>query len=317
MFIISDIIRFLSRYRLKLIVLSAVAVWGTVWVWPWSSRLNIVFCSVGQGDAAVIISGFTQVLIDAGPPNKTASDCLGRHLPFFDHRLEAVIISHPQTDHFGGLAAVLNRYQVDKFIFNGFAGDSLAWAELSRLIEQEKSQIITLAAGDKLKLGEVEIDILWPENKNYKPYKGYTENGKILGVASSRDLNFDALVLKLAYGNFSTLFTGDISSKEENRLINNQPSAINNLSILKVAHHGSKTSSSSEFLQAVRPALAVVEVGKNSYGHPAAEVLERLNSVGAKILRTDRDGDVVVETDGKKWMLNSKTYKLTNLQTNK
>ena len=144
---------------------------------------------------------------------------------------------------------------------------------------------------------------LSPENKNYKPYKGYTENGKILGVASSRDLNFDALVLKLAYGNFSTLFTGDISSEEENRLINNQPSAINNLSILKVAHHGSKTSSSSEFLQAVRPALAVVEVGKNSYGHPAAEVLERLNSVGAKILRTDRDGDVVAETDGKKWRI--------------
>src|SRR3990167_2018802 len=151
MFIISDIIRFLSRYRLKLIVLSAVAVWGTVWVWPWSSRLNIVFCSVGQGDAAVIISGFTQVLIDAGPTNKTASDCLDRHLPFFDHRLEAVIVSHPQADHFGGLPEVLQRYQVDKFIFNGYAGDSRAWTELSRLIDREQSQIITLAAGDKLK----------------------------------------------------------------------------------------------------------------------------------------------------------------------
>ena len=159
MYIIRDIFHWLSRCRLKLIVLFAAAVWGAVLVWPWSNRLNIVFCSVGQGDAAVISRGFTQVLIDAGPQNKAAADCLARRLPFFDHHLEAVIVSHPQAGHFGGLPAVLNRYQVDKFIFNGHAGDSKSWAELSRLIKQEGSQIVTLAAGDKLEFDEIEIDV--------------------------------------------------------------------------------------------------------------------------------------------------------------
>lgn len=289
MFIIKDLLHWLSRYRLKLILLFAAAVWGTVWVWP-DSKLTLVFCSVGQGDAAIVSRGFTQVLIDSGPANPKTADCLGRRLPFFDHRLEAVIISHPQLDHFGGLPEVLSRFQVDKFIFNGFAGNSRAWAQLSQLVEAEKSQVITLSAGDKLKIGEIEIDVLWP-----------AKVASVLGAASSRDLNADALVLKLNYGNFSALFTGDISVREENALLNNQQLTINNLSILKVAHHGSKTSSSSEFLEAIRPALAVIEVGKNSYGHPADEVLKRLETIGAKVLRTDRDGDVVVETDGKKW----------------
>ena len=319
MFIFLDLVRFLSRFRLKIILLLAAGVWGTVWVWPRStgwprnSRLAVVFCAVGQGDAAVVSRGFTQVLIDAGPPSSKAADCLARRLPFFDHRLEAVIVSHPQADHFGGLPEVLQRYQVDKFIFNGYAGDSRAWTELSRLIDREQSQIITLAAGDKLKIGEVEIDVLWPEDKNYKNYKSHKPESetKVLGIASSRDLNQNALVLKLTYGNFSALFTGDIGEKEEKEILGlgleagfpaSRPKPIfQSTTILKVSHHGSKTSSSAQFLAAVRPALAVIEVGKNSYGHPAAEVLERLGAVGAKVLRTDRDGDVVISTDGRRW----------------
>ncbi len=315
MFIIRDIFHWLSRYRLKLIVLLAAAVWGTVWVWPWSNRLNIVFCAVGQGDASVVSRGFTQVLIDAGPQNKAAADCLSRRLPFFDHHLEAVIISHPQADHFAGLSEILNRYQVEKFIYNGYAGDSRAWAELSRLIEQEKSQIITVSAGDKLKIGEVEIDVLWPKMTNDQssifnlPLPSSTLNhpsSNVLGVASSRNLNADALVLSLSYGGFSALFTGDIGESEESSL---RPGLADGkagpFNILKVAHHGSNTSSSAEFLKAVSPQLAVIEVGKNSYGHPAVEVLERLSAAGARVLRTDRDGDIVVETDGKTWNISN------------
>ncbi len=305
MFIIRDIFHWLSRYRLKLVALLAVAVWSAILVWP-SAKLEVIFCSVGQGDASVVSRGFTQILIDAGPPAAVgAADCLSRRLPFFDRRLEAVIISHPQTDHFGGLPEILNRYQVEKFIYNGYAGDSRAWADLSRLVEKENSQIITLSAGDKLKIGEVALDVLWPADNNYKSYN-QPVNDNVLGIASSRDLNQDALVFKLAYGNFSALFTGDIGGTEENLL---RPGLAagkagpfqTNVTVLKVPHHGSKTSSSAEFLAAVSPELAVIEVGKNSYGHPAAEVLERLSAAGAKVLRTDRDGDVTIVTDGKSW----------------
>jgi competence protein ComEC len=307
MYIVRDILHWFSRYRFKLIVLLAAAVWEAVLVWP-GHQMALVFCAVGQGDAAVVSRGFTQVLIDAGPANQAAADCLARRLPFFDRRLEAVIISHPQADHFGGLPQVFNRYQVDKFIYNGYAGDSRGWAELSQLIDQEGSQIITLAAGDKIRFGRIEIDVLWPADKDYKNYKSYKSeaDNKILGVVSSRDPNADALVLALSYGDFSALFTGDISATEENAIINNQQLAISNLSIFKVPHHGSKTSSSARFLEAVRPALAVIEVGKNSYGHPADEVLKRLAAVGAKVLRTDRDGDVVVKTNGKSWRIKEK-----------
>jgi len=324
MFIVKDIIHWLSRRRLKLIVLLAAAAWSTVWVWP-STKLKIIFCSVGQGDAAVVSRGFTQVLIDAGPPSSKTSDCLSRHLPFFDRRLEAVIVSHPQTDHFGGLPQVLGRYLVEKFIFNGLAGDSRAWADLSRLVEKEGSRIITLSAGDKLKIGQVEIDVLWPKKSCELCVMGYGSgvssedepSQPVLGVASSRDLNADGLVFKLAYGNFSALFTGDIGEREEIEMAktaamaktaenSNHSNRSNHLTVLKVAHHGSKTSSSVEFLAAVRPELAVIEVGKNSYGHPADEVIERLTTVGARVLRTDKDGDVVVETDGEKWQVTSK-----------
>lgn len=310
MFIIKDLLHWISRYRLKLVVLSAAAVWAAVWAWPRStgrpdSKLTLVFCAVGQGDASVISRGFTQVLIDSGPNSPKAADCLGRHLPFFDRRLEAVIVSHPQTDHFGGLPEVIKRYQVDKFIFNGAAGDSRGWEELSRLIAAEKSQVITLAEGDKLKTGEIEIDVLWPTDKSYKSYKNYNQGGdRILGISSSRDLNADALVLNLSYGDFSALFTGDIGRSQESA-ISRHPSSIVSATVLKVAHHGSKTSSSAEFLKAVKPELAVIEVGKNSYGHPADEVLKRLENIGAKVFRTDRDGDVVVETDGKKWTIST------------
>jgi competence protein ComEC len=109
------------------------------------------------------------------------------------------------------------------------------------------------------------------------------------------------------YGDFRALFTSDIGGEEEKEIIRLSGYQVNlsSIDVLKVAHHGSKYSSSSDFLKAVRPALAVIEVGKNSYGHPTAETLGRLKEVGAKVMRTDQDGDVVVETDGKGWRIRS------------
>lgn len=133
-----------------------------------------------------------------------------------------------------------------------------------------------------------------------------SSDSAVLGVRSSADTNLSAIVLKLNYGQFSALFTSDIDSNVENQIIS-VPSNPSNIDVLKVAHHGSKYSSSSKFLEAIKPALSIIEVGKNSYGHPTKEALDRLAQIGSKILRTDQDGDIVVTTDGQKW-----SYKTSN-----
>jgi len=167
-----------------------------------------------------------------------------------------------------------------------------------------------------------------PETENRK----LKTDNRVLGVSSPDELNSGAVVMDFSYGEFDALFTGDIGEEQEReivkRLTGQQVEKAENLSnlfnlssvdILKVAHHGSKYSSSLDFLKAVRPALAVIEVGKNSYGHPTAETLARLKEIGAKVMRTDQDGEVVVITNGKEWKV--KTNKLTNPpaggQTNK
>lgn len=131
----------------------------------------------------------------------------------------------------------------------------------------------------------------------------------VLGVSRSGEPNSSAIVMALSYGDFEALFTSDIGEEEEKEIIRSTGQQVNRLEkvdVLKVAHHGSKYSSSLDFLKTVRPTLAVIEVGKNSYGHPTAEALERLREVGARVMRTDQDGDVVVTTNGDKWEVKNK-----------
>lgn len=231
-------------------------------------KLHVVFCDVGQGDASLIIKGNFQVLIDTGPKKGGVVDCLGRHMPFWDKKIEVVLISHPQADHMGDLRQVEEHYQVGK-------------------------KLLTSAAGDQIRYGDLSFDILWP---------AASERENILG--SSTDLNRLSTVVSLNYGRLRALFTGDLGEVEERVLVDE--GALNEITVLKVAHHGSKYSSSEEFLQATRPKWAVISVGeKNSYGHPAPAVLARLEAVGARLLRTDRDGEVEFVSDGRRiWLQN-------------
>jgi len=161
-----------------------------------------------------------------------------------------------------------------------------------------------------------------PANRKPADQNLTTDNRKpitdsILGINKSGEPNSSAVVMDFSYGDFNALFTGDIGEEEEREMLKNglatkgltfraQGETLGSIDVLKVAHHGSKYSSSLDFLKAVRPALAVIEVGKNSYGHPTAETLGRLREVGAQVLRTDQDGEVVVTTNGKEWEVKTK-----------
>lgn len=242
-------------------------------------NLKLYFLDVGQGDSEfVILPGGVKILIDGGPPNGRLLENLADILPSNERYIDLVMMSHPQLDHFGGLIEVLRRYRVGAFLWNGRDGNSKAWTEFKKILEEYSVRGIVLTAPDKIHYRESQFEILSPMPKFLK----------------SEELNDTAVVAKLSSKNSETLFTGDIGFGVEKVL------PVSDVDILKVAHHGSKYSSGAEFLSAVKPEIAVIEVGKNSYGHPTEETLSRLENAGAKIYRTDQDGTVELIIDSQK-----------------
>jgi competence protein ComEC len=257
------------------------------------TRVHLVFCDVGQGDATLIYQGQAQILIDGGP-DASVLTCLAHHLPWFDRQIELVINSHPEQDHLGGLPLVFERYKVGTFVTTGAAGVNKTFPSLAKLIASQNTPIYIASQGDRLKLGELDFQVIWPEKQPQM-----TGRVSSLGeLSEAKDgLNKLSVGLLFHYKSFSFLTMGDVGDAEE--LAVTRCHLLSKIDVLKVAHHGSKFSSDPDFLALVRPALAVIEVGKNNrYGHPAKETLMHLEALGARIRRTDRDGEVKIETTG-------------------
>lgn len=233
---------------------------------------------VGQGDAILIEQGSTQILIDGGPSGQKIMEKLGGHVPFWDRNIEILIATHPDQDHLSGLIDVMGKYKVSEIIDNGTASDSQVYKKFKETIQNRNITEIDGRAGRRIKLQDgAELEIFNLED---------AQGGDV-----SRDTNSGSLIARLSYGKDNFLFTGDLPSEKEPALIRHF--ALVDSRILKVAHHGSKYSTSVEFLEAVNPEVAVISVGKNNrYGHPAQEVLDRLNERKIKILRTDEIGDI-------------------------
>ena len=251
------------RKPLFWLILTVILLWLVVFSWP-DNRLHLIFCDVGQGDAVLITYGQTQILIDGGPDNKVLS-CLSEYLPFWDRQLEAIFLTHPDTDHLNGLLTVFQRYQV-KYFFSNFKIEGIIKAK-------------SLQKGDKVKVGPLQLLALWPDSQEI----------------ASKDINENSLVLRLDFGQLKVLLEGDITQKIEEK-IKSDP-----VDILKVAHHGSKNSTNEDFLMRIRPKLAVISVGKNRFGHPAKETLERFFKSQIKVLRTDEQQDIEIVSDGLGW----------------
>ncbi len=261
------------------ILILAFAVDGFIWFeifaqLPQNATI-FSFLDVGQGDAELVeFRNGSRLLIDAGPGTKLAQElksALGEN-----KYIDLALVTHPELDHFGGLSDALDRYTLGAVIFSGRDRDALEWEGLKKKIETMNIPVVILKAGDKIRIGETVIDFYSPTSM----------------LMQSAETNDTSLVFRLDSPDADVLYTGDIDSKLEARLIKSYDLAAD---ILKVPHHGSKYSSSAEFLAAVNPALTVIEVGsRNSYGHPARETLERLEKF-AQVFRTDRDGTVKIE----------------------
>ena len=243
-----------------------------------SGELEVWFIDVGQGDSALIISpeGKT-MLIDCGEYENIDSVT-----GFLDKKgidtIDVVIVSHPHTDHMGGMATIFWDYEIKSVYMPYASANTTAFEKMMEAIDEEGLTINEAKEGVSFDLGSVHAEMFGPCSDEYE------------------DVNDYSVIMKLTYGNISYLFTGDATTLAESEVL--QTGADISSNVLKVGHHGSNTSTSQEFLDAVDPDFAVISVGKdNDYGHPKERILKRLS--GIPIFRTDKLGTFCISTDGK------------------
>jgi len=247
-------------------------------------RLALHFLAVGQGDAEVIRTpGGRWIVIDGGPRG-TVDEGARKVVPFLRHegvrRLAAVIASHGDADHMGGLPAVLAAFPSALAIEPGVALGRPLYLDWLKGTRGDGARWHPARAGDSLVLDGVALRVWHPDSAS---------------IAEGWEVNDNSVVLTVEYGAFRAVFGGDAGLRMERRIARE----IGRVTVLKVGHHGSPTASGEPWLAALRPSLCVIEVGRNTYGHPDATVVSRLEATGCRVLRTDRSGDVHVTTDGR------------------
>ena len=258
----------------KVLALAAITVWAAVLILP-DDKLHVVFCDVGQGDAILVYRKTTQMLVDGGPDNKVLG-CLARHVPFYDRRIEVAIVTHPQADHMNGIIDVIKRYNVMQLVMGPENNSTVGFKELQRQVSNHKLQVTSVYSGDEMKMGGAKFEIVWPER------------GWVLGANTEKtDLNEFGISGRLTYGNFDVMLTADVDQGVEADEI--ASGLLRQVEVLKVPHHGSRTALLPSLLEVVRPARAIISVGKNDFGHPAPETIKLLEDFGVKIERTDKD----------------------------
>ncbi|MFC1600611.1 ComEC/Rec2 family competence protein [Patescibacteria group bacterium] len=293
---------FLALSTLGLI---SILIWFAIYSYS-SDDLKVIACDVGQGDAFIITRKEFQILIDGGPNDKVLA-CLADNMPFWDRVVDVVILSHPQKDHFAGLIDVFENYDVKYFITSPFKSGSSEWRVLEEQVGGSGARVINPTAGQLYRFGLICLDILYPTEEflvaNFENYSFVGKEGVLGAYTSKKDPNEFSVVLIISYKDFDALFTGDIDpaisdyvAEEINR------ESFDGVEYVKVPHHGSKNGLSQSLLDAIKPRIAVIPVGKNnSYGHPHKEIVDMLQSTGVEILRTDEQGEIVVETNGDKY----------------
>ncbi len=274
------------RWALPPLLLAAVLVWSAVLSAP-DGRLHVVFFDVGQGDSILVVSpsGRT-VLIDGGQDGRDTCLLIDSHRPFWNRSLDIVVATHPHADHLGGLLSVVERYEVGLVLEPCIPSSTLLSEEWARRLSDSGYTPVCGTAGQEVLLDDaVRLQIL---NPMQQPLSG-----------TSDDVDNNGVVIRISYEEVSFLFTADIMTETERRLTYTRSSSLDS-DVLKAPHHGSSSSSTTQFLAAVSPAVAVISVGQdNPYGHPHEEVLERMGLLGAQILTTAEHGTIEFITDGR------------------
>lgn len=269
-----------QRYILGILAIGVILLGVALYSSRPDDKLYVSFFDVGQGDSVFIKTPLSQkVLIDGGPDDKVLGE-LGKSLPFYDRTIDIVILTHPHADHLTGLIEVFKRYKVKLLVLTGVNYTTPEYSDFLDLIKSKNVPIKLALAGQNFNFGEgLNLEIFYPDSS--------------LVGKSIEDLNETSVVCKLMFGKISYLFTGDIEEDTQIELAE-EPLDVD---ILKVPHHGSKSSVSIDFLKKTTPEVALISVGKNKFGHPAEETLELFKSSNIKVWRTD-EGTVKIVSDG-------------------
>lgn len=241
--------------------------------------LEVHYIDVGQGDATLIKCGSHAMLIDGGNNNKGTTVQLYLKKQGVES-LDYVIGTHPDADHIGGLDVIVYKYNCDTVIMPDYEKDTKTYQELVDVIHDKNMKITYPVVGEQYALGEAKFTIIAPNSNSY-----------------GGNANDYSVAILLEYGKNRFLFTGDAEEASETEMLSNGIEL--SADVYKVAHHGSRSASTQEFLNAVHPKYAVISCGEgNSYGHPHAEVLNRLRSMGVEVFRTDEQGSIIASSDG-------------------
>jgi len=278
---------FLRRFSREIIIsvlfFANLFVWTSVYARLPDDNLRVYFLDVGQGDSILIDTpSHKRLLLDGGPNRQVLAE-LGKILPFADKRIDILVKSHPDKDHIGGLPEVVSRYKTSLFLEPGVRSDNVIDDELKKRIDEKKIPTILARRGMKINFGDgAKMLILFPNRD-----------------VSGWETNDASIVAKLSLGEKSFLLTGDSTKKAEFILLGLNQGILES-SVFKLGHHGSRTSTSPLYAEAISPEYAVVSAGKdNSYGHPHKEVLGIMEEIGAQVVSTAELGTVLFETDGK------------------
>lgn len=281
-----------TKSVLGFLTIVAILSWAPFLYRP-DRQLHVSFLDVGQGDAILIVTPFNQQILVDGGPDGTIVDHLSKILPFYDRNLDMVLLTHPHSDHLAGLIDVLKRYQVGLLALADVDYDSQIYKTLKKILEEEKINVLKVEAGDLFDFGGGIVGEVW-----WPPFAKATE-GKPLFA----NVNNSSIVLKLDYQDFEVVLTGDAEAPIQDEILD-VVEMTEDIEVLKIPHQGAKDGLNKEFLKLIDPKLAVISVGeRNRYGHPEQAVIDFIESLGAKVLRTDKDGSIEVISNGKTWRI--------------
>lgn len=258
----------------------------------YSNGLKIHFIDVGQADCILIQQGDENMLIDAG--NNDDEDTIKNYLNNLGiKKFKYVIGTHAHEDHIGSLDYIVNSYDVEKIYFPKISATTKTFENLVKAVKNKGMQFTAPSVGDTFNMGDAKCTVFAPNSSKYDDENNYS------------------IVIKLEYKNTSFLFTGDAEGVSEKEMLDKGVDL--KADVLKTGHHGSSSSSTNKFLDVVNPEYAVISVGKNNdYGHPNKETLDKFNSRGIKVYRTDESGTIIAESDGKNISFNVQSSKISS-----